>query len=74
MTAPSGTVGSAARVVEPTRRPADVIATMASDCGEPMTSGTITRSRAVETVGVMLEPAAIGVPGPGSWLMTVPSG
>ena len=74
MTAPAGTVGSGARVVEPTRRPAEVIATMASDCGAPATSGTITRSRAVDTVGSMLEPAATGVPGPGSWLMTVPSG
>ena len=72
--APSGMVASGARVVDPTRRPADVIATMASDWGDPATSGTVTRSRAVDTVGVMLEPVAIGVPGPGSWLMTVPSG
>ena len=74
MTAPSGMVGSATGRVEPTRSPAEVMATIASDCGAPATSGTVTRSRAVDTVGSMLVPGATGVPGPGSWLMTVPSG
>jgi len=74
MAAPSGMVGSATRRVDPTRSPAEVMATIASDCGAPATSGTVTRSRAVDTVGSMLVPGATGVPGPGSWLMTVPSG
>jgi hypothetical protein len=74
MTAPAGTSGSAARVVELTRRPAVVIAKIASACGAPMTSGTMTSSRAVETVGMTSDPYGTGVPGPGDWLMTVPSG
>jgi len=56
MTDPSGTVGSGARVVEPTCRPALVRAKMASAWGDPTTSGTAMRSRTVETVGVIAEP------------------
>ena len=74
MTDPGGTMGSGARVVDPTRRPAVVIAKTASVWGEPSTSGTATSSRAVDTVGVIVDPTATIVPGPGDWLMTVPSG
>jgi hypothetical protein len=56
MTDPSGIVGSGARVVEPTTNPALVIVKIASDCGDPTTSGTAMSSRTVETVGVIVDP------------------
>ena len=74
MTWPTGTVDEGTASESVSLRPADDRATSASASDMPTTSGTVTSSRCVETVGMTVEPGTTDWPALGSWSTTVPSG